>query len=365
MTTKAIPVKLLLGILICSLPMTTEAGSMTSFGTRNRPVLLTDFGPHLFSNESYSEFWTIDSWLPDKSYIGIDIAITNIGVGDHKGGFKARFVDPGGGKSECKAEYDDDEWSYAKQGFSMKFGKNSIGGDLQKISVKVRCKKLEMDLVFTNQAPPVCPGSGILKFGQGDGVYSMVFPSPRAHVTGAVRRGGKTIEVDGVSFGEHSYSDMAPYNQARRWFRFKHITADISVIMTEVESTREYGSAHNGWVLVSDNNGKIVATTRARFDFEGFIKDKHSDEGYTIPRRVRIVAVDGDTSVIGTLTMTSLRKIEDPTASLGFLKRSIIRRFTKPRDYYINCKMQMKIKKGDQEKTIDATGFYRYLHVNP
>ncbi len=365
MIMKTINQKLLLSLLVCCLPAVCVAGSMTSFGTRNRPVLLSDFGPHLFSNESYSEFWTIDSWLADKSYIGLDIAITNIGVGDHKGGFKARFVDPGGDKSECKAEYDNDEWSYAKQGFSMKFGKNSIGGDLQKISVKVSCKKMEMDLVFENLVPPVCPGSGLLKFGQGDGVYSMMFPSPRAHVRGKVRRGGKIIEVDGIGFAEHSYSNMAPYNQARRWFRFKHINSDISVIMAEVESTREYGSAHNGWVLISDNKGKIVATTRARFDFEGFIKDTRSDEGYTIPRRVRIVAVDGDASVIGTLTMTSLRKIEDPTASLGFLKRSIIRRFTKPRDYYINCKMLLKIKQGGQEKTIEADGFYRYMHVNP
>jgi hypothetical protein len=340
------------------------AGTMSRFGSE-KPVSLADFQPHLMDCESYTEEWSHGVWTEDGQWtIGVDFYISNLGIGDHKGGFRARFKDATGKTIKCSAKYDDDEWSYSKSGFFLKFGKGQVQGDLQGLNVKIRCKKISMDLHFENEVPPLKPGGGKLRFG-GDGVYSMVFTSPRSKVTGTVVAEGKTRQIKGVGFATHSYSNMYPHKQTRRWFRFKTINKDISIIMAEVESVPAYYSATNGWVLVMDSKGRIAATARTNFKFDGFIQDTKSDEGYRIPRRVKIVAVDGKTQVTGILLMKKIKEIRDPTADLDVISRTIVRRFTQPKDYYIACSYKIRIKTEAGDRTIDDEGTYRFVYVNP
>jgi hypothetical protein len=151
-----------------------------------------------------------------------------------------------------------------------------------------------------------------------------------------------------------------------RWFRFKAVDKNISIILGEMESTPKYGSGVNGWALIADSQGPMVVTARVNYEFDGFIKDMKSEEGYNIPRRVRMAAIDeGGTSVTGMLLMKDIREIQDPSSNLDGVLKAIVRRFSKPRDYYINCTYTFKIKKGAEERTIQGEGFFRFTYVNP
>jgi hypothetical protein len=340
-------------------------GTMSRFGSE-KPVTMEDFRPHLMDGEGYTEEWSHGVWTEDGKWtIGVDFYISNLGIGDHKGGFRARFRDAAGKVTKCSAKYDDDEWSSAKSGFALKFGKAQVQGDMQGLKVKVKCKKLVLDLDFQNEVPPLKPGGGKLRFGEGEGVYSMVFTSPRAKVTGTMVAAGKSRQIKGVGYATHSYSSMYPHKQSRRWFRFKTINKDISIITAEVESVADYHNATNGWVLVLDPKGRIAATARTNFIFDGFIQDSKSDEGYKIPRRVRIIAVDGKTQITGLLLMKDIKKVRDPTADMDAIQRTIVRRFTKPRDYYINCSYKIRIKTEEGSRTVEDEGVYRFIYVNP
>ncbi|HSA24439.1 MAG TPA: hypothetical protein P5076_23465, partial [Myxococcota bacterium] len=224
-----------------------------------QPVGLADLRPHLGDSESYTEQWSHGVWTPDGYFIGVDFVISNLGIGDHKGGFRVELKDPDGKRVECKQDFDDDEWSSAKQGFKLTFGAQELSGDVSGLRLKVRCPKLSADLVFANAGPAVKPGSGGLRVeddGEVEGTYNIVFTSPRANVTGQVVQAGRTIPIAGPGFCDHSYSDISPEKLARRWFRFKLINPDISIVMAELEATRDLGSAQRGWILVYDAQGR-------------------------------------------------------------------------------------------------------------
>lgn len=340
-------------------------GTVQSFG-KEKPVTLEDFRPRLMDKEWYNESWSYNVHLEDGSFIAVDFRVSNIAVtSDHNGVFHARFMDPDEKNTKCGIDLDDDEWSYSKSGFSLNFRNGKVSGDLEGSSVTVRCKNLSMDLKFENQLKPYKPGGGTLRFGKGDGVYSMVFMSPRARVTGTVTLKGKARQIEGVGLAMHTRYDMRPDKQVHRWFRFKHVDNDVSVIMAEMEAVKEYMGTRNGWVLVLDSKGRILATTRARFQHDGFVKDTGSKEGYKIPRRVRVVAVDGDTQLIGVLTMKGLKKVVDFTDRLNPVSRAIVRRFTKPRDYHINCSFHFKVGTKENTREIKGEGVYRFFYINP
>jgi hypothetical protein len=340
------------------------AGQVSSFrGQKN--VTINDFKPHLMSTEMYTEQWSFYIWEENGRHIAVEFLVSNVGVGDHNVALVLKVEEPDGKIVKCKKEFEEDQWSSSKDSFLLEFGGNQLSGDLNSIRADVSCDNLAANLEFKNHAPPTSPGSGKLKFGEDDGVYSMLFPSPRSQVMGTIKHKSKESQVAGYGYAEQSYYDMPPYKQVRRWFRFKLVNKDISVILAEMESSHDYNNRRNGWALLSDEKGKIASTVRVSFDFDGFIKDKVSEEGYSIPRRVRFAAVDGNTNITGTLTMKKLAKKVDPIEDLDDMRRWIIRRFAKPIEYHLDCDYSIRIKDQTRDRKLKGEGIYSFMYVNP
>ena len=60
-----------------------------------------------------------------------------------------------------------------------------------------------------------------------------------------------------------------------------------------------------------------------------------------------------------------IKKVVDPTANMGAVKRTIARRFTKPKNYHINCTYEFKLKTEAGIREIKGTDKFRYNYVNP
>jgi hypothetical protein len=342
------------------------AGELVSSFGKEQPVTLEDLRPHLEDAEGYTEQWNYNVYLEDGSFIAADFGITNLAVtSDHDGVFRAKFIDPQKKKTKCQVELDDDEYKFAKSGFSLDFKKGKVKGDLKSANVTVRCKKLSMDLHFENLSPAFKPGSGKLRFGKDDGSYSIAFASPRAKVTGSITVKGRKREIEGVGHATHTRTNMRPDKQVRRWFRFKIVDKDLTIVLTEMEATKHYMSSSKGWALVYGPKGRLLATARVNYEFDGFIKDQNSSEGYRIPRRVKFAAVDGKNVMTGVLLMKDIKKIVDPTADMGAVKRAVVRRYTKPKDYHINCKYKFALKTGEDSRIIEGDDKFRFTYVNP
>lgn len=356
--------------LLCSLSTrpALAAESFSTFGAE-QAVTLPDLGVHLMDPEMYSEQWGITIIPEGGGRAGADFIISNIGLGDHKAAVRGEYTDPAGKKYKCLAEYSSDEWKHTAGAFSLTLGENRLSGDLDSVRFKITCQQLTLDLVMKNVSPPWQPGAGKLaleKDGKEDGFYRMVYPSPRSVVSGTISAGGQTVEVQkGVGLCDHSFSNIGPHKLARRWFRFKHLSPEVSILLVEVENPSSAGGTTRGYVLVYDESGRVVASARARFEYDGWIQDTQSDEGYRIPRQVRVVAVDGAATLRGTLTMTKIEKVTDPLGDLDAIRRAVARRFSKPRDYYLACKFTLTAKTEKGEKTWNGEDVYKFIFVNP
>jgi hypothetical protein len=359
---------LLLGVIAWLWPALSQASGLSTFGAE-RKVGLEDFRPQPLEGEMYLEQWSHGVRRPDGTFmLGLDFVVSNLGIGDNKGALKVEYIDEQGKRTECSQAFDHDEWSSSSEGFRLAFGRSELSGDLTGLRWKVRCPSIQADLRLENVAPPVRPGGGTLvleESGRKAGTYSIVFTSPRSRVTGKLVVDGKTIEIDGIGQADHSITDLAPYKLARRWFRFTHADARVTIALVELESPAELGGSRRGYALVYTPEGRLLASARVRFEFEGFIAETKTGRGYSIPRRVRFVAVDGESSLTGTLTLSGVREIRDPTASLDAVRRAVVRRFSKPLDFFLDCNYEMKIKKGPEEHEFKGQGVYRFVYVNP
>ncbi len=344
--------------------MAAGGGIVSPFGD-DRPAGIEDFRPHLMKAEGYTEEWTYSVWMADQSYLSMDWGISNLGWGDRNGYFRVTYKDPQGKPTKCGASFDDGKWSAAKEGFSLQFGKNGVKGDLKRQDVSVECEKIALQLAFHGEAPPYLPGSGKLVFGKNDGVYNMVFIAPRARVEGELTLAGTKLPIAGVGHANHSYYDMSPEKQVRRWFRFKWITPEISVVLAEMQSSPAYSQVRNGWALVYTSAGKLIATTRVVFEFDKYIQEKDITKGYQIPRLVRFSASDGPNHLNGSLRMESIREVGDPFKDLGALKRAFLRQFVKPKDYSINCLYDLKLNIAGEMKTYQGKSTFQFFYINP
>lgn len=345
------------------LSATAMAGTVTDFGPED-PVGLADFRPHLSEAEWYKESWNHNAWTSDGHFIAVDFTITNIGIGDRKASYKAMIKGPNDARSLCKGELDADQWSWDRKGFGLRFGKAEVSGDEKLLTVAVRCKKLKMDLRFENRASPIQPGSGALRF-DAKGSYRKVYHQARARVTGTIRAEGKSLKVDAPGMVAHTTFDLAPHEFSQRWFKFKQVGDDISIVLTELQTPEKYGRARRGWALVYDDSGRLLASARAQFEFDGFIQDKQSPEGYRIPRRVRLSAVDGQSQLTGEILLTRVNNVQDPTDDMNMVVRSLARRYSKPRQYDIACKYSLNLKTNPKERTFSGEGKFRFGYVNP
>jgi hypothetical protein len=265
-------------------------------------------------------------------------------------------------------ELDEGDWKSAPDRWQLTFGQNQLVGDAAGIKIQARCPELAFELRFENLAPPVKPGSGRLAFEKDDeeeGFLQMVFTSPRSKVTGWVEAGGRRRTIEGLGLGDHMWTNVGPHVQAKRWFKFNVVRDDLSIILAELESPGDLGGLRRGWALVYDQSGRLLATPRLGLEFDGWIADKNSSEGYSIPRRVRLAAVDGSNTLSGTMVMTAIKKIVDPLDNLNPVIRLVLKRWMKPRDYFLDCTYDLKLKVGSVEKNIEGSRFYRYYHINP
>ena len=343
------------------------AGTVTQFG-QNQPVSIAELMLHKRSEEMYTEVWSHGAWFKGGGDLGIDFAVTNLGIGDNKGGLRVEYKDSQGIKTKCNAEYSADEWRSDSRGFHLTFGENEVMGDLHSLNIIIRCKGLSMDLRYINQGEPFQPGNGILTYnqrGEQPGFYSIVYTSPRAFVSGSITTDGRTTMVEGIGNAYHTWTNIGPQTQARRWFRFNLTRDDFTITLVELETPSNFGNSHHGWALVYGSKGRILATARVRFEFDGFIKDQKSEESYVIPRRVQLVAVDDDVSLTGKLEMTGINNIVDPLADLDFFRKAIVRQFSKPRDYSLKAAYSFLLKDSQGEQTIQGVSTYRYIYINP
>lgn len=337
-----------------------ETNGWDSGGT-SKPTV-SDLVPKMSDDEAYTERYSFSTNLDNGGHIGLDLTISNLGWGDAHGGASVRVEWPGRTKYRFNKKVGKDKWSYSKSHLNIDIADTQITTtDGESIRLRHKSSKVEMDLTFRNRIAMWRPGSGEIT--TEDGYHKFNLISPRADVSGTISFGDDTFEVKGERSGyaEHVATNIAPYDLADRFSRFRDYDGDIFVMWREIKLTEDYGGESLTWILVGYKDQIVFSDADADMRFARMRKDGKS--GYRFPMALQIDAENGSDDV--KLVMKGRRfKRKDLLESYGSAVKSIASAVAEPYQFDVKCNYQMQMKVSGATAKVSGRGHYILDYIN-
>jgi hypothetical protein len=356
----------LLGLLLAcaafiALPGESHAGT-NSWGSGSGTPSVSELVPKMSDDESYTERYSFSTNLDNGGHIGLDLTISNLGWGDAHGASTVRIKWPGRTKYAFKKKVGEDEWTHSKSHLDIDIADTRVTTtDGNKIRLRHKSNKVEFDITFRNRIPMWQPGTGQIT--TEDGYHKFNLIAPRADVTGEITFGDKTYDVKGSrsGYGEHVATNIAPYDFADRFSRFRDYDDDIFVMWREIKLTEDYGGKSVTWILIGYKDKIVFSDANASMRFARMRKD--SESGYRFPMALQIDAKNGADEV--KLVMKGRRfKRKDLLESYGSAVKSIASTVAEPYQFDIKCNYQMQMTVSGATAKVSGKGHYVMDYIN-
>lgn len=332
-----------------------------SSGGSHDPTV-SDLVPTMSSDESYTERYSFSTNLDNGGHIGLDLTISNLGWGDGHGASTVRIEWPGRTKYSFNKKVGEGKWTYSKSHLDIDIADTQItSADGEKIRLRHKSSKVEFDITFRNRISMWSPGSGQIK--TDDGYHKFNLISPRADVSGEITFGDDTFEVKGSRSGyaEHVATNIAPYDLATRFSRFRDYDGDVFVMWREIKLDEDYGGESLTWVLVGYKDQIVFSDADADMRFARMRKDPKS--GYRFPMAVQIDAKSGSDNV--KIVMNGRRfKRKDLLKSYGSTVKSIASTVAKPYQFDVKCSYDVQMTVAGATAKVSGKGHYIMDYIN-
>ncbi len=323
----------------------SAAAALIAFFTPAAPVSAYDvslYGPAKSSAEFYAEQWSASFWCEDGTYVHFQFAVSNMGIGDGKGGAKIEITAADGARLQTKKDFGS-SWKSGKSEFSLsadgwKFEKNAdgfkfSGGD----------DKISVDAAAVALAAAWRPGPFPF-YKNDDGFYDYALLAPRASFTGTVKFAGETREFKGTGFVDRSVADMAPHKLAKRWLKFRFFSGEYACIFAGFAPPDAKGNAvYKGYLWLGKGSETLFSGTDVSASFSDFFIDKASKSRYELPSKIEISVASGDKRVAAALSKKKLLKRKEILKDLPFAVRKIAQSFSEPLDFVFSGSFEIKL----------------------
>ena len=121
--------------------------------------------PAMKGGEGYGDKYTFDADFGERGNMYFSMAISNLGLGDHKMQAKGRLT-IGTQVFRWKKKLDSDEWSHAKDKFEIKAGPATASGTPDRLVLAANEGGNEFELVLTPIARAWRPKNGRVLYGK-------------------------------------------------------------------------------------------------------------------------------------------------------------------------------------------------------
>lgn len=199
--------------------------------------------PRLESTESFSESFTVIADLESGDYLQLQLAVSNLGVGDGKGACRLLWVPPGGPPRTAATLLERQDWQHQPgPPERLQMGRCHLTAG-EALAIHVEAEELVIDL--TLQAAPRAhrPPDGELRTAKG--FYESDILVPWADAIGTLRAGESSRALRGRGFSDHSRSTLMPGDTARQVARFRGV-ADARPLLVHARFAPD-GTVH-GWL---------------------------------------------------------------------------------------------------------------------
>ncbi|MFU8802601.1 MAG: hypothetical protein ACNA8W_02220 [Bradymonadaceae bacterium] len=334
-----------------------------SDGQGARAATMNDLVPRLSGGQAYSERYNFSVDLDGGGHIGIDFTISSLGIGSHKGASAVRVRMPGQKHYNYSDQVRRRQWSHAVDRFMLDISKTTVESKGNDTFVLKHDGDVKVELEFKNTMPMWKPGNGEIKAGS-DGYYRFTLIAPRANVTGRVFIGGEWREVKGTRAGyaDHVATNVAPYNLAKRFSRFRHYNDDVFVVWREIQLEEDHGGHTYTWVMVGYKDEIVFSDPNATLRFGNVRPD--ASTGYQVPHTLQIEGGNGQDMIVLQMRGGKVDK-KDILASYGRAARLVAGTVSNPFQYTVQSQYTLQMKVGGRTANTTGKSHYTIDFVNP
>ena len=310
--------------------------------------------PKMSSGQAYSERYSFAANLDGGGHIGMNFTISNLGIRNGYGAAEVRVELPDFDDYSSSERVSRGNWSYDEDNFGL---------DISGASVEYKGDgtfRLEYDgdgvhvrLLFENKTPMWQPASG--KIENGDDYYDFRLVSPRADVRGHVHVDGDWHEVKGyrTGYADHVATNVAPYDLASRFTRFRSSGDDLFVMWREVNLSDDFGGDSVSWVVVGIDDEIVYEDSNPVIRFGNVKRDEET--GYQVPHAIQVRSTEGSSEFMWMLRKDEIKK-RDLLEGQGRMVRMIASTVTEPYQFNIEGDYVLQIEvDGEEYRTTDAS----------
>ncbi len=352
-------------------PASGFADSLISFQEPFEPVTFEDVRPHYDrpecrSNEFYSEWWSFVFVLEDGYGAYAQFVLSNLGPGDGKGAVRTDLDLPEGVSFHESDDFSEGGWSYARDGFDLRFGENSVSGPLDGLVLRLKNKSFDAEYRLKNVFPPWKPGRGRVQYGESaTRYYEVQLIAPVARVEGTIRVAGEDEprRVKGLMYVDHAVSTIGMHEQAKRWVRFRAVHPDTALFLTHIQPPDQYGSQAARYAVLFHNGRAVFQSLDFDLKF-GDVRPDPQRTGYASPWVVEASGT-GSGRFRAAIKATKMTRREDYLETAGAAKRFILSKFAKPIMYYFDAMFAAEVAGDAGTNKYGGKGRYYFTIVNP
>jgi hypothetical protein len=323
--------------------------------------------PVLHEGEGYGEKYTFKGEFGDRGSFYFSLTISNLGLGDHKMESKGRLTIDGK-KFAWKKELDEDEWSFDKKSFNIKAGPATISGTPERIVITAAKGSDATEMVFTPIARAWRPRNGQVTWGK-EHKTSDFTVFPLMEVKGKYKLGGGDWQtIEGTGFGSRTWSDLAPYEQARWTMEFRAIVGDATVYFREIGATDEYGNQRIPYLLVTKGKRILIESFDYTLTPTDLYVDTAHENRYKVPQSFTVLGKDAEEpdkrQFRGKFEKKKLVKRKDMLESMSGALALVAKQYSKPVSYDYDQTFLIEVKVGDQVERVQGVGRLEVYHWN-
>ncbi len=321
--------------------------------------------PVLKEGEGYGEKYTFDADFGERGSFYFSLAISNLGIGDHKMDARGRLTIDGK-KFKWKKSMDEDEWSFDKKGFSIKAGPAKISGTPKKLKLEVKKGKKALEFSFTPIAQAWRPRNGQIQYGK-ERKRSDFTLFPLMKVKGRYKMDGSWKEIEGIGYGSRTWSELAVYEQNRWNLQFRGIDGESTIYLREIGATSDYNNKRAAYLLITKGSEIVIESFNYKFKTNETYTDGKHENRYKVPESFSILGVDAEEKgrkFRGKFTKKKLKRRKDLLADMNSAVRMVAERYSKPVRYDYKTKYLIEVKTKKEMLRFKGIGDYEVYHWN-
>jgi hypothetical protein len=326
---------------VLSLAATAQAFEVKAYTGAPGKAGLEDLSPtpeapgnrdNIFYGEQYSFATRVEG--ADNAWF--QFGFSNLGAGSGRAIVQADFTPKGGKPISFKQAFPRGDWTCEKAPLKLAFGKNTLAFDGTLWTVHIEAKDFTADYTLENLTPAWKPGNGEVDFGS-EGSYRIQVVAPRAKLSGkVVLKDGTEHQISGFAYGDHSFTNMAPQKQARRWLRIRKIGARNTIMFHALQTPEQFGNRWVSWLVVAGDKGIQASVVNPDLSFGEMETD--SPTGYTIPNTI---FMKNEAGFQGAVKTSQRVDRDDQLAGLSTAERMIVSKFIKPIAFKYDTKLEL------------------------